>query len=332
MAAERGGIAMRFEGHIDKMMPQILDGLAQCGECPVGRNTEKGLNLAGKQAVYGILNDLVSILFPGCHGHDPVPENRLLPELTAKLKATALVLAEQVKRALEYQCTVEDCEDCDKCGEKADEAVSHLVQSLPECQRILQRDITAAYEGDPAAKSSMEVVMSYPGMYAVIVHRIAHLLYERQVPLIPRIMSEHAHSCTGIDIHPGAQIGPGFFIDHGTGVVIGETCVIGENVKVYQGVTFGALSFEKDEQGRLVKGIKRHPNVGDNVIVYAGATILGGETTIGAGSVIGGNVWLTHSVPPGSKVYNQQPRPLIRQADGDWGASDEPWADHGSGI
>ena len=156
--------------------------------------------------------------------------------------------------------------------------------------------------------------MSYPGLYAIVVHRLAHPLYEQKVPLIPRIMSEYAHSCTGIDIHPGARIGPGFFIDHGTGVVIGETCVIGRNVKLYQGVTLGALSFEKDEHGRLVKGIKRHPNVGDYVVIYAGATILGGNTTIGANSEIGGNVWLIHSVPPDSKVYNQQPKPLIRQA------------------
>jgi len=207
---------------------------------------------------------------------------------------------------------VEECEDCGKCGEKAEDAVSHFIKSLPGIQKILQRDILAAYEGDPAAKSTMEVVMSYPGVYAIVVHRIAHILYEKNVPLVPRIMSEHAHSHTGIDIHPGAKIGSGFFIDHGTGVVIGETCVIGENVKLYQGVTLGALSFEKDENGNPVKGIKRHPNIEDNVVIYAGATILG-VATIGANSEIGGNVWLTHSVPPHSKVHNQQPNPLIRQ-------------------
>jgi serine O-acetyltransferase len=158
----------------------------------------------------------------------------------------------------------------------------------------------------------MEVVMSYPCVQAIVTHRIAHLLYRNSVPLVPRIMSERAHSLTGIDIHPGARIGPGFFIDHGTGVVIGETCVIGCNVKLYQGVTLGALSFPKDEHGHPIKGIKRHPEVGDNVVIYAGATILGGDTVIGAGSEIGGNVWLTHSVPPGSHVYNQQPKPIIR--------------------
>jgi serine O-acetyltransferase len=177
---------------------------------------------------------------------------------------------------------------------------------------MLQEDIQAAYEGDPAARSTMEIVMSYPGLYAITVHRIAHALYRQGVHLIPRVMSEHAHSKTGIDIHPGATIGAGFFIDHGTGVVIGETCTIGKRVKLYQGVTLGALSFAKDDTGALVKGVKRHPDVEDKVVIYAGATILGGDTVIGHDSVIGGNVWLIHSVPPGSKVYNQTPSPVIK--------------------
>jgi serine O-acetyltransferase len=177
---------------------------------------------------------------------------------------------------------------------------------------MLQEDIQAAYEGDPAARSTMEIVMSYPGLYAITVHRLAHALYQQSVHLIPRVMSEHAHSKTGIDIHPGATIGSGFFIDHGTGVVIGETCTIGKRVKLYQGVTLGALSFAKDDTGALVKGVKRHPDVEDNVVIYAGATILGGDTVIGHDSVIGGNVWLIHSVPPGSKVYNQTPSPVIK--------------------
>ena len=177
----------------------------------------------------------------------------------------------------------------------------------------LETDIEAAYEGDPAATSRMEVVMAYPGLYAVTVHRLAHELYVLKVPVIPRIMSEYAHSRTGIDIHPGATIGERFFIDHGTGVVIGETTVIGRNVKLYQGVTLGALSFPKDEKtGMLMKGHKRHPNVEDNVVIYAGATILGGDTTIGHDSEIGGNVWLMDSIPPFSRVYNQTPFPRIK--------------------
>jgi len=309
-----------------------VHGLTQCGNCPIKSTGDQPLNLSGRTAVIRILHDLIAALFPGCHGCDPARGDELVRHIEQTVLAISDDLCEIVTHAFEYECTIKECEDCDKCGERAAEVVADIIDALPEIQRILALDIQAAYEGDPAAQSTMEVVMSYPGVQAVIVHRIAHVLYEHHVPLIPRIMSEHAHSETGIDIHPGATIGPGFFIDHGTGVVIGETCVIGRNVKLYQGVTLGALSFEKDEDGNLVKGIKRHPNVEDGVVIYAGATILGGETTIGAHSVIGGNVWLTHSVPPGCKVHNQQPRPLIKQQDGSWKTANGPWEDHGAGI
>jgi len=291
-----------------------MKGLSACWQCPIGKNTEKGLNLAGQQAVHKVLNDIISVLFPGCHGHEPAVERDLHGQVLSRLRMAVGQLNEQVWHAFRYQCKVEKCRHCGDCRKKAEKAVRGLLQGLPGIQMVLQEDIIAAYEGDPAARSTMEVVMSYPGVFAVIVHRIAHMLHASGVPLIPRVMSEYAHSMTGIDIHPGARIGPGFFIDHGTGVVVGETCEIGRHVKLYQGVTLGALSFEKDAQGRLVKGIKRHPNVEDNVVIYAGATILGGKTTIGRNSEVGGNVWLIHSVPPNSKVYNQQPRPLIRQA------------------
>ena len=199
-------------------------------------------------------------------------------------------------------------------GKDAKAVVAEFAARLPEVKRLVETDVQAAYEGDPAATSPMEVVMAYPGLYAVTIHRLAHELYNLKVPIIPRIMSELAHSKTGIDIHPGATIGERFFIDHGTGVVIGETTVIGKNVKLYQGVTLGAKSFQKDpETGALVKGIKRHPNVEDNVVIYAGATILGGDTTIGHDSEIGGSVWLIGSVPPNSRVYNKPPAPEIRE-------------------
>ena len=199
------------------------------------------------------------------------------------------------------------------CPERdAAEIVRAFVAALPEVKRLVSTDVDAAYEGDPAAMSRMEVVMSYPGLYAVTVHRLAHVLYDLKVPILPRIMSEIAHSKTGIDIHPGAEIGERFFIDHGTGVVIGETTVIGRNVRLYQGVTLGGLSFSKDSSGVLVKGLKRHPNLEDNVVVYANGTILGGETTIGHDSEIGGNVWLKDSVPPFSRVYNKPPAPVIK--------------------
>ena len=198
-------------------------------------------------------------------------------------------------------------------GKDAKAIVAAFMARLPEVKRLVETDVQAAYEGDPAATSPMEVVMAYPGLYAVTNHRLAHELYNLKVPIITRIMSELAHSKTGIDIHPGATIGESFFIDHGTGVVVGETTVIGRNVKLYQGVTLGAKSFQKDpETGALVKGIKRHPNVEDNVVIYAGATILGGDTTIGHDSEIGGSVWLIKSVPPNSRVYNKPPAPEIR--------------------
>ena len=198
-------------------------------------------------------------------------------------------------------------------GRDAKEIVDDFVAALPEVRRLVETDVQAAYDGDPAATSRMEVVMAYPGLYAVTIHRLAHVLYKLKVPIVPRVMSELAHSKTGIDIHPGATIGERFFIDHGTGVVIGETTVIGRNVRLYQGVTLGGLSFDKDSTGALVKGLKRHPNIEDNVVIYANATILGGNTTIGHDSEIGGNVWIKESVPPYSRVYNKPPAPVIKK-------------------
>ena len=184
----------------------------------------------------------------------------------------------------------------------AETIISALLSSLPEVRRQLQTDLVAAYQGDPAAKSIDEVILCYPAFTAISTYRLAHILYVEKVPLLPRMMTEYAHRLTGIDIHPGAVIGDSFFIDHGTGVVIGETTTIGRGVKLYQHVTLGAKSFEVGEDGSLVKGIKRHPDIGDGVVIYAGATILGGETKIGNNCIIGGSVWLTHSVPAGKMV------------------------------
>lgn len=289
----------------------LAESLCACEACNKGSRSTRGFHLAGRQAIYQALDDLISVLFPGCHSREPLPQKQLCEFIATKLHSVQTILSEQIEQAFRYQCQFDKCEKCDDCPEKAATAVKQLMDSLKDLNETLQQDIVAAYEGDPAARSIMEVVMSYPGLQAIMVQRIAHILYQAHVPLIPRIMTERAHSQTGIDIHPGATIGPGFFIDHGTGVVIGETSTIGKRVKLYQGVTLGALSFPKDKDGNPIKGIKRHPHVEDDVTIYAGATILGGETTIGAGSEIGGNVWLTHSVPPHSKVYNQQPKPLI---------------------
>src|SRR6185369_1656661 len=182
-----------------------------------------------------------------------------------------------------------------------------LLREIPNLRAILSKDVLAAFQGDPAANGVEEVIFSYPSIEAITVHRIAHQLYREGVPMLPRIMSEHAHTTSGIDIHPGAQIGESFFIDHGTGVVIGETCVIGNSVKIYQGVTLGALSLARGVPGKTSG--KRHPTLQDDVTIYAGATILGGETVIGAGSVIGGNAWLVESVPPGSRIAYEAPAP-----------------------
>ena len=186
--------------------------------------------------------------------------------------------------------------------QEASDRALELIDALPGILQILKTDIRAGYEGDPAAKSIDEVILTYPAFQAISIYRMAHKLYEMQVPLVPRMMTEYAHRITGIDIHPGATIGPYFFIDHGTGVVIGETTTIGEHVKLYQHVTLGAKSFEVGEDGTLVKGIKRHPDIGDRVVIYAGATILGGNTKIGDDCVIGGSVWLTHSLPAGETI------------------------------
>jgi len=305
------GQRLIMENWLETNLGNLTEKLTPCPNCPVS-NTRRNVNLPGTGAVIAVLDSLLGVLYPGCHGHAPLSQEFCQTHLRESLRDIALTLYDQAHRALEYACRRVKCENCNDCVEKAHQAVSALLNGLPEIRDTLQQDIRAAYEGDPAAMSTMEIVMSYPGLYAITIHRIAHALYAQGVPLIPRVMSEHAHSKTGIDIHPGATIGPGFFIDHGTGVVIGETCRIGRRVKLYQGVTLGALSFAKDENGMLVKGIKRHPDVADNVVIYAGATILGGDTVIGQGAVIGGNVWLTHSVPPGAKVYNQTPSPVIR--------------------
>ena len=195
------------------------------------------------------------------------------------------------------------------------EIADQMLDALPEIREMLETDIRAAYEGDPAAKCREEIMLAYPAFEAISIFRIAHRLYTLGVPLLPRMMTEYAHSLTGIDIHPGATIGGYFFIDHGTGVVIGETTTIGEHVKLYQGVTLGAKSFEVGPDGTLVKGNKRHPDIGNNVVIYAGATILGGGTRIGDRCVIGGNVWLTHSVEAGKSVLAAREQTLMRDAE-----------------
>ena len=227
-------------------------------------------------------------------------------EVTAFYEA----LAEQITLAIRHECLRHD-QPCTDCLNRGHESAVAFLEELPKLRRILARDVVAAYEGDPAAKGYDEIIFSYPGVFAVTVYRIAHQLHHQGVPLIPRIMTEYAHSLTGIDIHPGAHIGERFFIDHGTGVVVGETTIIGDRVRVYQGVTLGALSLPRDSVERL-RTAKRHPTIEDDVVIYSGATILGGETVIGARSVIGGNVWITESVPPDTRVFLKKPELVFK--------------------
>jgi serine O-acetyltransferase len=255
--------------------------------------------LPSRSTVADVADNLRAVLFPGYFGSTEANGENLRSQIGATLDLIARVLKDQIRRALCFQCEKPDA--ISNCSWRAAELTHHFLEKLPEIQRTLVEDVRAAYEGDPACTTPDEAILAYPGLYALAFYRIAHALFELEVPLLPRMITEIAHSATGIDIHPGAQIGRQFFIDHGTGVVIGETCIVGDRVRLYQGVTLGAKSFHLDEQGRPIKGIPRHPIIEDDVIIYAGATILG-RITIGRESVIGGNVWLTRSVPPGSRV------------------------------
>lgn len=234
----------------------------------------------------------------------------LLPELharnvsndTAQLNATLNTVTSNALDTIE-RIIFHELQSYTSNSIKIQETCNQFIHKLPAIKKLLLTDIQAIYEGDPACTSKVEVTLAYPGFYAMLIHRTAHALYELNVPLIPRLMSEYAHRKTGIDIHPGAKIGAYFCIDHGTGIVIGETTVIGEHVKLYQGVTLGAKSFALDENGNPIKGGKRHPNIGNNVVIYANATILGGETTIGSGSVIAANAWINRSIPANTTYH-----------------------------
>lgn len=261
-----------------------------------------GRELPSKEEIQKIMNDVCGILFPMRLGPPDLRQQSENFYIAHTLEKTLYALQEQVKLNLTYDYKYKKHhENADVIEVLAQSMVSEFAQKLPELRRVLDTDVIAAYDGDPAARSVDEVLLCYPGIFAIIYHRIAHEFYKKDLSLLARLIAEIAHSKTGIDIHPGAQIDQGFFIDHGTGVVIGETCVIGKNVRIYQAVTLGAKRFEVDESGRLQKEYARHPIVEDNVVIYAGATILG-RITIGHGAVIGGNVWITQSIAPNSAV------------------------------
>lgn len=266
--------------------------------------------LPSREALSQIVQGLSAALFPTHYGRPDLTDESIDYFVGHTLHDTLTVLAEQVRRGLLF--VGDDLDESDPglaqtLAAKAGETTREFASQLPEIRALLVSDLQAAYQGDPAATSVSEILLSYPGMTAIISYRIAHALYKLGAPLLARLIADIAHGATGIDIHPGAQIGPAFFIDHGTGVVIGETTVIGQRVRLYQAVTLGAKRFPTDENGALLKGHARHPVLEDDVVIYAGATVLG-RITIGKGSTIGGNVWLTHSVPPGSNVTQAQNR------------------------
>jgi len=287
---------MQRSGLNNKSVEKLVGEITSTYKDDTGINFIDAANLPVRDKILAILDLLTELLFPGYTGKRTVTEANINYVVIDILYHVYTELCEQIERAFKHRCRMEKCDTGD-CRALAEDATQHLLTQLPKIREMLKGDVGAAFDGDPAAKSYEEIVLSYPCITAIATYRIAHELYIKQVPLIPRIMTECAHTKTGIDIHPGATIGRNFFIDHGTGVVIGETTIIGDSVKIYQGTTLGALSFPKDERGNIIKGGKRHPTIEDNVTIYAEATILG-DVVIGKGSVIGGNVWIKESVPP----------------------------------
>jgi serine O-acetyltransferase len=280
---------------IEKAVGRLLESYGRDG----GVNHAKGPDLPSREAVVGALSDVMTLVFPGFREDVAIDDSNIAYVAGELAHRAAKVLVGECARSFRYKHRVAGDGECPAaCEMEARELVSDFFGTLPGMRALIMEDVDAAFRGDPAAKTVEEVILAYPGLEAVVVHRVASYFWKAGLPLVPRMMSEQVHSKTGIDIHPGATIGRRFFIDHGTGVVVGETAVIGDDVKLYQGVTLGALSVRKEE-GQA----KRHPTIEDEVTIYSGATILGGRTVIGKGSVIGGNVWLTSSVPAYSRVY-----------------------------
>jgi len=292
-------IKKKTGGGRDSALARVVDVLCTSEHGKL-RYEGRGLRLPSREKVEEAVEGLRAVLFPGYFGSSELRPESIHFQVGATLDRVLKILGDQVNLGFCFRCGNFGI-DCPECADRSQAVLDSFLAGLPRVQHALATDVQAAYEGDPAATSLDEAIFCYPGILAVTSYRLAHLLYSLSVPLIPRMITEHAHSLTGIDIHPGAEIGESFFIDHGTGVVIGETSRIGRGVRIYQGVTLGAKSFPLDSQGRPVKGTPRHPVVEDEVIIYSGATILG-RVTVGRGAVIGGNVWITEDVAPGSRI------------------------------
>jgi serine O-acetyltransferase len=282
---------------MNKRIVNITENILKSYNETGGLNCCSGQSLPSRQGVISALTMLESIIFPGFQEEELLQKDFLPFTVGGKVNCLTKNLIREIRKSLASE---NDGNNAEELRRKAEELTLDILEQIPRLRGLLMKDVQAALRGDPAARSMEEIILSYPGLEAVLTYRIAHEFFIRDIPLIPRLMTEFVHKKTGIDIHPGAAIGEYFFIDHGTGVVFGETAIVGDNVKIYQGVTLGALSVKKEEAN-----IKRHPTIEDDVTIYAGATILGGGTVIGKGTVIGGNVWITSSIPPGSVVYNK---------------------------
>jgi len=297
-------------------LAQIIEKILDTYQDDKGINHIEGPNLPAREAVEEIVVDLLNVIFPGYYEKLEISREEVSLYIWERIVSIYHNLSREIVKSLKTIADMEGKTDDELTAMAVQKTLAFLVR-LPHVRKKLTGDVAAAYDGDPAAKSFDEIILCYPGLAAIAVYRVAHELYMLEIPLIPRIMAEFAHGKTGIDIHPGASIGDNFFIDHGTGVVIGETSVIGNAVRIYQGVTLGALSFKKDKDGRVMKGGKRHPTIDDNVVIYAGATILGGETVVGKNSIIGGNVWLLESVPPNTTITHQSPKLIYKELGGE---------------
>ncbi len=284
-----------LDSHLVGITDRVLDSYREAG----GINNIDGINLPSKRAVGEICELLLQLLFPGYHDQEAIHSSELARLTGYRIREVAGALREEVDKTLKLR-------PAEAPPLETDAVVCRFLNAIPEIRTLLQSDLAAAFEGDPATVRTEEIIIAYPFIETIAIQRMARTLYLEGLPLLPRIMTEWAHGRSGIDIHPGARIGSHFFIDHGTGVVIGETCEIGSHVKLYHGVTLGARSFQKDDEGRIRKGGKRHPNVGDHVTIYPGSTILGGDTFIGDHSTIGGNAFLQQSVPPHSLVIYEE--------------------------
>jgi serine O-acetyltransferase len=286
-------------------LDEIRRALLASYEADGGINHFDGANLPSEAAVNRLCSALMHLAFPGFFEEEPMLRAEVEPATERRLAEVARQLTAEIGKCWQFSGTAAPLR-------RAEEAALHLLSRLPALRRVMQTDVLAAYQGDPAARSIEEIILAYPCVLVISLQRIAHELHRAGIPLLPRMMTEYAHERTGTDIHPGAQIGSHFFIDHCTGVVIGETARIGSHVKIYQGVTLGAKSFEVDDSGHPVKGVKRHPDIEDHVTIYAHATILGGDTRIGAHSIVGANVWLMESIPPNSIAYYKGENLMVR--------------------